>query len=63
MVLEAGDHQKTQEDIDFMLINGLIIILQAGKTKLLIFTKCRKRPERTLKRSSSKNGAISTKNH
>ena len=26
MVLEAGDHQKTQEDIDFMLINGLIII-------------------------------------
>ena len=27
MVLEAGDHQKTQEDIDFMLINGLIIIL------------------------------------
>ena len=50
MVLEAGDHQKTQEDIDFMLINGLIIILQAGKTKLLIFTKCQKRAERTLKR-------------
>ena len=26
MVLEAGDPKKTQEDIDFMLINGLIIV-------------------------------------
>ena len=37
MVLEAGDHQKTQEDIDFMLINGLIIILHRLLTLFLCF--------------------------
>ena len=37
MVLEAGDHQKTQEDIDFMLINGLIIILHRFSIQFLCF--------------------------
>ena len=36
MVLEAGDHKKTQDDIDFMLTNGLIIILH----RFLIYFLC-----------------------
>ena len=37
MVLEAGDHQQMQEDIDFMLINGLIIILHQLLISFLCF--------------------------